>query len=138
MWKWGRDTSCGVEIAPFILNRIYRCKQLGNKIGFPTANIYPGDKSNVPLKYGVYATKTTAGPFTHNSITNVGVNPTLENHDNVKIETYIFDFERDIYGDNIKVEFIDFIRPETKFQNVDTLKMQLQKDTNKAKKILDI
>ena len=124
---------------PFFVSGVVQTgKQLGNKIGFPTANIYPGDKSNVPLKYGVYATKTTAGPFTHNSITNVGVNPTLENHDNVKIETYIFDFERDIYGDNIKVEFIDFIRPETKFQNVDTLKMQLQKDTNKAKKILDI
>lgn len=121
----------------FVSDKVMVGKKLGNKIGFPTANIYPGDKSNVPLKYGVYATKTTAGPFTYNSVTNVGTNPTLENHDNIKIETFIFDFDNDIYGDEIKVEFIDFIRPETKFQNVDTLKMQLAKDTNKAKKILD-
>lgn len=120
----------------FISGLVQQGKSVGNKIGFPTANIYPGDKNNVPLKYGVYATKTTVGAFTHNSVTNVGINPTLENHHNVKVETYIFDFDMDIYGRDITVEFIGYIRPETKFENIDTLKMQLEKDVNKAKKIL--
>ncbi len=113
-------------------------KRLGAKIGFPTVNIYPGDKSSIPLKFGVYATKTTVGAFTYKSATNVGVNPTLDNYSNVVVETHIFDFDDNIYGKDITVEFVDYIRPETKFDDVQTLKNQLNKDIQKAKKIFEL
>ncbi len=122
----------------YISGTVERGKRLGSKIGFPTANIYPGDKSTALLKFGVYATKTTVGAFTYKSVTNVGVNPTLDNYNNVVVETHIFDFDSDIYGKDITVEFVDYLRLETKFENVETLKNQLEKDILKAKKIFGL
>ena len=100
-------------------------KQLGRHLGFPTANIYP---DNIPdLPYGVYATKTVIDKKEYASVTNVGINPTV-NDNNLRIETYIKDFDSDIYQKAIKVRFYKFLRPEKKFASVEELKAQIAAD----------
>ena len=100
-------------------------KQLGRQLGFPTANIYP---DNIPdLHYGVYATKTVIDQKEYASVTNVGINPTV-NDNNLRIETYITDFDKDIYQKAIKIRFYKFLRPEKKFASVEELQAQIATD----------
>ncbi len=110
--------------------------QNGNKLGFPTANILPLTNKIIPY-CGVYATKTIIDKNIYNSITNIGDNPTFNAH-NITIETYIIDFNRDIYDKEITIQFIDYIRPEQKFASVEELKTQMNKDLQDAKKIFCI
>lgn len=105
-----------------IEGKVVEGKKLGRKIGFPTANIIPQDGIVLP-KYGVY--KTMVG--SKKSITNVGVNPTV-NDGSTRIETHIIDYDGEIYGDKIEVNFLEFVRPEIKFANVEDLKKQIEKD----------
>lgn len=108
--------------------------QNGTKIGFPTANIsLPCDK--IVPKSGVYATKTIIDGAEYNSVTNIGNNPTF-NAQNTTIETYIIDFNSDIYGKEITVKFIEFLREEIKFANIEDLTAQMKIDLADAKKIL--
>lgn len=108
--------------------------QNGIKIGFPTANIpLPSDK--IVPKQGVYATRTVIDGTEYDSVTNIGNNPTF-NAQNTTIETHIIDFKGDIYGKEITVKFIDFLREEIKFANIEDLTAQMQTDITDAKKIL--
>lgn len=102
-------------------------KGLGHTIGFATANM-SGEFMKVLPKRGVYVTKTHLNGEEYLSMTNVGVNPTVESIDTPKVETHLIDFTGEIYGESIKVEFIDFIRDEKKFDSVDELKSQLECD----------
>ena len=106
-------------------------KRLGRTIGFPTANLKPLDNMLIP-KIGVYYTNVDVKGKIYKGITSVGNNPTV-NGKNVTIETYILDFNEDIYNCNIKVYFIDRIRDEKKFSGLDELKMQLERDKSFAK-----
>ncbi len=106
--------------------------QRGRTIGVPTANISP-EIEFVPRK-GVYFTKVYWNDKIFSAITNIGFNPTFQNNESyLKVETHIFDFSQDIYGDQIKVELYHFHRDETKFLNVELLKLQIQKDIQAAK-----
>ena len=108
----------------------------GQKIEFPTANlkleyeyIYP--KSGVYVGYGVvYGT-------TYKAIINVGTHPTINPLASPQIEIHLFDFEGNLYGKNISVDFVKFIREEIKFDSLEELKKQLNKDKIKARKILE-
>lgn len=101
-------------------------RKLGREIGFRTANILPKTFIIKP-KFGVYKSLTKIDGKSYNSITNFGVKPTLAG--NLELfETHIFDFNQDIYGRIIKIELLDFIRPELKFGNIDELKAQIKKD----------
>ena len=105
-------------------------KHLGRKIGFPTVNFYPAENDLIP-KHGVYAVKLYIEDREFWGITNVGVNPTVEKGKNIKIETYIFNFDgSEIYGLDIRVKFIEFIRSEIMFDSIEHLKMQIGKDKN--------
>lgn len=105
-------------------------KHLGRKIGFPTVNFYPDENDLIP-KHGVYAVNLYIESREFWGITNVGINPTVEKGKNIKIETYIFNFDgSEIYGSDIRVKFIEFIRSEIKFESVEHLKMQIEKDKN--------
>ncbi len=107
--------------------------QRGRTIGVPTANISP-EIEFVPRK-GVYFTKVYWNDQTFSAITNIGFNPTFQNNESyLKVETHIFDFSQDIYGDQIKVELFHFHRDEMKFLNVESLKTQIHKDIQEAKK----
>jgi riboflavin kinase / FMN adenylyltransferase len=116
----------------YVSGSIVKGQGRGKKIGFPTANILC-DSSRIIPKNGVYKTKTTLGEMVYQSITNVGVNPTFKDDKNTIVETNIFDFDDDIYGETIKVEFIDFIRDEKKFTSVNELIDQISKDVAKTK-----
>lgn len=101
-------------------------KRLGTSLGFPTANIYP-DKSFPEMKRGVYATRVKIFDKIYPSVTNVGINPTVGDG-NLRVETYIKDFDADLYGKTITVEFLDFVRGEMKFASVEELRAQVEHD----------
>lgn len=109
---------------------IIRGAQRGRTIGFPTANLHPNNR--VIPKFGVYATATLIGDIWRRGITNVGVRPTFEMEAEPSIETYVFDFEGDLYGDVLRVRFLHRIRDERKFGGIDELKAQIQRDTSRA------
>jgi riboflavin kinase / FMN adenylyltransferase len=110
--------------------QIVRGFQRGRTIGFPTANLKP--KNRVVPKYGVYATATLIDDVWRRSITNVGVRPTFENEIEPSVETFIFDFDDDLYGDSLRLRFLHRIRDEKKFNGIDELKAQIKRDCDVA------
>ena len=116
---------------------VVKGKQLGRKLGFPTANIEASDKNKIIPGYGVYAVKVELNGVEYNGMLNIGTRPTFNNNaDNRSIEVNIFDFERDIYGKEITLKFIGKIRDEKKFETVEKLVYQLEKDKIEALLIL--
>ena len=112
-------------------------KQLGRKLGFPTANIEASDKNKIIPGYGVYAVKVELNGADYNGMLNIGTRPTFNNNaDNRSIEVNIFDFEGDIYGKEITLKFIGKIRDEKKFETMEMLVYQLEKDKIEALLIL--
>lgn len=107
---------------------VIHSKKLGRTIGFPTANISINENMIIP-KVGIYATKVYVNGKIYYGATNIGYNPTV-NGDNLSIETNILNFDEDIYGKVITIEFLERIRDEKKFNGIEELKSQLQKDTN--------
>lgn len=108
----------------FLTGEVKNGNELGRTIGFPTANL----EVDTLLNNGVYKTQTTVDDVLYNSITNIGYNPTFNEQKQLRIETNILDFNEDIYGKEIKVEFIDKIREEIKFQSKEHLQQQLNED----------
>ncbi len=116
----------------FYSGRVIKGKQEGRKMGFPTANLLV-DKFCV--KRGVYASRITIGPNTFYGVTNIGRRPTIESDAPTDIvETNIFDFDEDIYGVMIKVELIEFIRPEKSFSGRDELIQNVEQNKAEALK----
>ncbi len=112
----------------FIYGKIIHGNHIGHRLGIPTINIRPEPEKLLP-PFGVYAVEVLVDGCTYRGMTNVGVKPTVgEAVPTVGIETYIFDFDRDIYGEKAKVLFLDYMRPEKKFPSFDALKEQLEKD----------
>lgn len=107
---------------------------IGTSLGFPTANIVVPQKKLIP-KNGVYATLLKYKDNIYKSVTNIGNRPTFQRQDKT-IETFIFDFNEDIYNEEIKLEFIEYLREEKKFENEESLVAQIEKDCENAKKIL--
>ncbi|MEJ7622365.1 MAG: bifunctional riboflavin kinase/FAD synthetase [Pyrinomonadaceae bacterium] len=110
---------------------IIRGNRRGHTIGFPTANLKP--RNRVIPKYGVYASATLIDGRWRRSITNIGVRPTFEVEAEPSIETYIFDFAGDLYGDVLRVRFLHRIRDERKFNGIEELRAQIEKDSNRAR-----
>lgn len=106
-------------------------KHLGRTYGYPTANIVP-DKSRPDIKKGVYATNTRIGEKVYKSITNVGTT-SFDTPETERIETHILDFNGDLYGKTIEVEFLYYMRDFKSFVNTDELKMQLDEDKKERK-----
>jgi len=115
---------------------VYKGKQLGRKIGFPTANIEIGTEQLMPLR-GVYATVIYIKGRPYASMTNVGYNPTMEAREKVSIETNVFDFSEDIYGEEVELHFVSKIRDEVTFDGLDHLVKQLTQDKGVATSILE-
>lgn len=112
---------------PFYIRGIVSSgKKLGRTLGFPTANLAVDNDLIVP-KWGVYETETEVNGGRYKSVTNIGNNPTIET-DNLRFETHIIDFEGDIYGTEIKVEFVRMLREERKFADVEELRAQVLSD----------
>lgn len=107
----------------------------GKKIGYPTANIQASRDLIVPQK-GVYVTKTIYNGMTYQSVTNIGNNPTFKDTHQLHIETNLFDFDSDIYGEVLDIQFLHKIRDEKKFPTVNDLISQIRADVQEAKKFL--
>lgn len=126
-----------VNLARRMLGRPYgvegevvRGERRGHQIGFPTANLNPVNR--VIPKFGVYATTTLINGSWLKSITNIGVRPTFDGS-NMSIETFVFDFDGDLYGDVLRVRFLHRIRDEKKFNGIDELRSQIEADTARAR-----
>lgn len=118
-----------------ISGKVIRGNQIGKLIGYPTANLYPDDANKLIPAMGVYASRVTYNGVLYNSMTNIGMRPTISAH-KLTIETNIFDFNQEIYFESITVDLIKRIRNEKKFGNLDILKNQLAIDRENALKYL--
>jgi riboflavin kinase / FMN adenylyltransferase len=108
----------------------------GRQIGFPTANLTTENELLPP--HGVYATTVTlADGIIHRSITNLGVRPTFGPSDRVSVETHIFDFNRDIYNQRVRLAFVQRMRAERAFPDVQALIAQIQSDCRQARALFD-
>ena len=113
-----------------ISGKVIEGQKLGRKLGFRTANlIYPAEIVDIP--FGVYEVQTTYGK----GITNFGIRPTVSSTKKAVLETHILDFDKDIYGKTIKVEFLRMLRKEQKFNSLDELKRQITIDINRIQSI---
>ncbi|MFQ5535233.1 MAG: bifunctional riboflavin kinase/FAD synthetase [Sphingomonadales bacterium] len=123
-----------------IEGRVSEGDRRGRTIGFATANLVP--EEYLQPKLGVYAVRATVldGPHAgcYEGVANFGRRPTFAKFgdDRAVLEVHLFDFSGDIYGAHIKVDFVDFIRPERKFDGLDSLKDQIGKDCADAREIL--
>ncbi len=122
-----------VEAVPPLLGRPYAVegeivtgKRLGHTFDVPTANLQP-DVAAIMPSTGVYFTKVTLDGKQYDGLTNLGYNPTFDKHP-YSIETYIYDFNQNIYGHHLKVSFLKKIRDEIKFESVDALITRIKHD----------
>ena len=111
-------------------------EQIGKSIGVPTANLELDPDKFLP-KRGVYATIAHLREKDYPAVTNVGVRPTFSEQEIVSVETLILDFNDDIYGEELRVEFIQCLRPEQKFDSVQALTQQIEKDKLITRRIFE-
>lgn len=111
----------------FVWGRVVHGKHLGTRIGIPTINLIPPEDKLLP-RYGVYVTEIEIDHHRYHGVTNVGVKPTVTGEQRVGIETHILDFDQDVYEKQVRVAFLEHIRDEQKFDSVDALRAQMQKD----------
>lgn len=107
----------------------------GRTIGFPTANIRVNEDYLIP-KLGVYAVKFRVNGETHLGMASIGYNITFKDDQALSIEVYILDFHREIYGEEAEIEWYQFFRPELKFNGVEGLIAQLEKDEQDTRAFL--
>lgn len=111
----------------FVYGPVIHGNHLGNTIGFPTINQEISDEKIVP-EFGVYISKVWICDTPYYGISNLGVKPTIKGNHQVGLETHILDFDGALYGKNVKTQLLSFIRSERKFDSVEELKKQIQKD----------
>lgn len=116
---------------------IAKGSQIGRTMQLPTINIYPPAGKLLPQN-GVYASVTVINGEQFYGVTNIGVKPTVKDSSEVSVETFLFDFERDIYGTEVTVQLRHFQRPEMKFGDIDALHKQINLDIAFAKELFMI
>lgn len=119
-----------------IKGKVISGKKRGRLLDFPTANLDLSYKYVIP-KNGVYFSRVQVENKIYYALTDVGTNPTFENT-HVKIETYILDFSENIYDKTMYIEFLEFLRPDYKFNSADELIEQMKKDKERAYKLREI
>ncbi|HEY6803441.1 MAG TPA: bifunctional riboflavin kinase/FAD synthetase [Pyrinomonadaceae bacterium] len=126
-----------VNLARRMLGRPYgvegqveRGYERGHKLGFPTANLHP--QNRVIPKNGVYVTGTLIEGQWRRSVTNIGLRPTFGDATEPSVETYVMNWDGDLYGDVIRVRFLYRLRDERKFSSIDELKTQIDRDVMRA------
>lgn len=117
----------------FIKSEILHGRKLGRTIGVPTINMILPENKLLPPN-GVYVTEVLVDGKTYMGVTNIGCKPTVSDENIIGVETYIDDFNQDVYGEKIVVSFIQFIRPEQKFDSIEELKSQMKSDIEVSRK----
>jgi riboflavin kinase/FMN adenylyltransferase len=128
-----------VELAASLLGHPFQARgivvqgdQRGRTIGFPTANVQL--RHNRPPLTGIYAVRVAGlGPAPLEAVASMGVRPTVTNSGEMRLEVFIFDFDGDIYGRHVRVDFLKKLRDEEKYKDLDTLKRQIARDCDDAR-----
>lgn len=128
MLNYSKFTGRTYKIGGYVMHG----QRFGRTMGFPTANLNLSSDMALPVN-GVYITNIWLGDKKYPSVTNVGNKPTVGEFDK-NAETHIFDFSGDIYGERVVVEFIEMLRPEMKFDNIEHLSAQIEQDCINARK----
>ena len=105
-------------------------RRRGRTIGFPTANLQTANELVPP--HGVYATTITVGEVVHASLTNIGVRPTFGDTVETTIETHVLDYSGDLYGRRVRLGFVQRLRDERRFEDIDALRAQIEADVRRA------
>jgi riboflavin kinase/FMN adenylyltransferase len=127
------QTAAALLGRPYEISGVVRHgRKIGREIGFPTANIHMFHKR--PALKGVFAVKL-GGLY---GVANLGLRPTFLNDSLLSLEVHLFNFDQNIYGKHVRVEFVEKLRDEAKFNSVEDLKQQIQEDIKKAKEIFNI
>lgn len=119
---------------PHVLSgQVVHGKQLGRRLGIPTANLWLPE-GILPPAFGVYASRVwTQQGGCYPAVTNVGVRPTVDQDGRVTVEPWVLDYEGDLYGREIRVEFCHYLRPEQKFSNVDQLREEILRNAGQTR-----
>ena len=130
-----------VKEAARFLGRFYRLSgqvipghQRGQDLGFPTANLKVPEEKLIPAS-GVYAVKVKWQRHSFSGVMNIGYKPTFEERE-LSLEVHLLDFQGQLYGEELKVEFVEYLRPEKRFPSPAALKKQIELDCLRAKDIL--
>lgn len=110
-----------------VAGKVSEGQKLGRRLGFPTANLVPGDSKLLPPN-GVYFSRVRHGRSLYRAISNVGCKPTVASGGSLGVESYLYDFDGMIYGEDIEVYLCEFLRPERRFESVQALREQLKRD----------
>ncbi len=119
---------------PSLSGRVVAGARRGQKLGFPTANLEFHSERAVPAN-GVYAVFAVLGSERYPAVANIGVRPSFDNGQRI-VEIHVFDFDQDIYGCDLVVEFVSRLRDERRFGNIDDLVAQIEQDSQTARRIL--
>lgn len=117
---------------PFSLSgEVVHGHRVGRALGFPTINLIPGPELALPPR-GVYAARVAIGDETVPAVTNIGVRPTFGDGGKLSVESYLMDFDREIYEQDVRVDLLRFLRPEHAFSSADALREQIARDVQSA------
>ena len=123
---------------PYSVNGVIaKGSQIGRTMNLPTINIYPPAGKLLPPN-GVYASVTILGGKSFYGVTNVGIKPTVKDNAEISVETFLFDFDEDVYGVNVEVQLRHSQRPELKFDNIEALHKQIDADAQFARQLFMI
>lgn len=117
--------------------KVIHGQSVGHKLGYPTANIDVNEEFKLIEKPGVYATIAEVDGKSYPAMTYIGSRPTLHDNRPQSIETHIINYDKDIYGKEISIRFVDFVRNEKNFDNFEALKRQIESDEQKIINILN-
>ena len=115
----------------FISGEVVKGKGIGRTLDYPTANIAIKESYKLIPRDGVYVVKSEIEGLTIYGMMNIGTNPTVDGKTR-SIEVHFFDFDKDIYGETLRIEFLHWLRSEQKFKNLEALKKQLNNDMTDA------
>ena len=121
-----------------IMGKVSHGRKLGSKVlDMPTVNIFPEDSKLLP-PFGVYFSETSFGSEKVKSITNIGIKPTVQEDGRVNAETFLYDFNDDLYGENLRVDLLHFSRGERKFDSMEELKSTMHSDMLKGREFFGL
>jgi len=115
----------------YVDGTVMRGDQRGRTLGFPTANLCTENELLPP--HGVYATTMRIGEIVHASVTNIGTRPTVDSSGRTVVETHIFNWDRDLYGQSVRVGFVQRLRDERAFDSLDALRAQIDADCQRSR-----
>lgn len=131
----GRVDEAGALLGhPYALaGTIVEGRRRGRELGFPTANLRTDNELIPP--HGVYATTLTVDGIVHAAVTNIGVNPTFGDDGATTIETHVLRYNRELYGQRVQLGFVQRLRDERRFDDVDALRAQIEADCRRAERL---